>query len=377
MAEFFGVIPSKYEPTHYNIAQFIPNVDKVLGEQFALALPSQEIIIDQGATSSCVGHSLATANGVSEYQHLGKWFDFSPFFTYGDRADTDYKGVGMIPKQALARIYKAGMWFRRDFNDASEVPALFGLVADAKKANPQLVKQALNYRISGYAWLSTDDDIKIAVKNNMPVTASWQLYTTFSNTDKNGRVPVPDLEKDVKRGAHQMTIIGWTGDCWMVVNSWGNDKAFKGLYLIPFAYRPTEAWSISSTIDPYKLYAREVKLYIGQKQITIDEVTTDIDVAPFTLNDRTYVPVRVITEALGASVEWIEATEEVIVRRVNTVLKLRIGSRTINVNGSNYEMDVAPVLFNDRTMLPARFIAEHFDYKVEWHEGRQRVFITR
>ena len=377
MDKLTGVIPSQYETTHYNIAQFVPNVDKVLGERFSLNLPQQELIIDQGATNACVGHSLATANAIAEYQNLGKWFDFSPFFTYGDRGDFDYKGIGMMPKQALSCVYKRGMWFRSDFDVQTEVPMLYGFVSVAKEANPQLIKQALNYRISGYAWLSTDDDIKIALKNNMPVTASWQLYSSFSITGKNGKVPIPDPVKDVMRGGHQMTIIGWTTDCWMVVNSWGNKKAFKGLYLIPFAYRPLEAWSISSTIDPYKLHAREVKMHIGQKQIIIDDATTDIDVAPFILDGRTYIPVRVLTEALGASVEWLESTEEVIIRRAKTVLKLKIGSQEASVNGSKYMLDATPILVDERTMLPARFIAEHFDYKVEWDRLRERVTISR
>ena len=375
--EFQGVIPSKYEPSHYNIAQFVPNVDKVLGERFSLNLPQQELVIDQGETSSCVGHSLATANAIAEYQNLNKWFDFSPFFTYGDRGAKDYKGIGMMPKQALSCVYKRGMWFRSDFDKNVEVPALFELVKLTKEKNPQLVKQALNYRISGYAWLGTDDDIKIALKNNMPVTASWQLYSSFSITDKTGCVPVPNLEKDVMRGSHQMTIIGWTDDHWMVINSWGLKKAFKGLYLIPFVYRPLEAWSISSTIDPYKLHAREVKLHIGQRQIIVDDVVTDIDVAPFLADSRTYIPVRVLTEALGASVEWIEATEEVFIRRAKTLLKLKIGSPEAYVNGSKYMLDAAPVLVDCRTMLPVRFIAEHLDYSVAWDRLRDRITISR
>jgi len=67
-------------------------------------------------------------------------------------------------------------------------------------------------------------------------------------------------------------------------------------------------------------------------------------------------------------------TEETIVGAKK--LELIIGSKVIDVDGKTVENDVAPLIRNDRTMLPARFVAENLGATVEWDEEQQKVTIT-
>lgn len=57
------------------------------------------------------------------------------------------------------------------------------------------------------------------------------------------------------------------------------------------------------------------------------------------------------------------------------MLKLKIGSRIVNLDGNILHMDVEPFLKNDRTFVPVRFVAEAFGYNVEWNEALQEVTI--
>ena len=101
------------------------------------------------------------------------------------------------------------------------------------------------------------------------------------------------------------------------------------------------------------------------------------------INDRTMVPMRRIFECVGAKVEWDEETQKITAtRRVwdhwrdeTTVIEMHIGSKTMYVNGEAKEMDVAPILDGDRTLVPVRFITEAFDAKVDWDNDNQYVFV--
>ena len=55
---------------------------------------------------------------------------------------------------------------------------------------------------------------------------------------------------------------------------------------------------------------------------------------------------------------------------------LTIGSSTATVNGTEKELDSPPILINDRTMVPLRFIMENFGFDVEWSDEDQMVTIT-
>ena len=119
-------------------------------------------------------------------------------------------------------------------------------------------------------------------------------------------------------------------------------------------------------------------------KVLINGQTVMFDVSPQLINDRTMVPMRKIFEDVGAVVEWDEATQTVTAKRhtsdtwdiYTTEVKLTIGEKTIYINGVPQEIDVAPVVINDRTLVPVRFISEALGAKVEWLDESQVVKIT-
>ena len=100
------------------------------------------------------------------------------------------------------------------------------------------------------------------------------------------------------------------------------------------------------------------------------------DVDPILLNDRTMVPFRAIFENLGCTVSWNDDTETATGERNGMKIELPIGKTTVQVGGKNQVLDQPAVVVNDRTLVPLRFVSEALGASVKWLEDSQTVVIT-
>lgn len=115
----------------------------------------------------------------------------------------------------------------------------------------------------------------------------------------------------------------------------------------------------------------------AQPDITIifDGTLQEFDTQPV-LNDGTVlVPMRAIFESLGAEVQWEQDSKEVTARKGNKVISLRIGSSNAFINNKLYVLQKSPIILNESTMVPLRFVSEAFDCKVEWNQNERQVTI--
>lgn len=104
------------------------------------------------------------------------------------------------------------------------------------------------------------------------------------------------------------------------------------------------------------------------------------DVAPYIYEERTMVPLRVISENLGKKVLWDSANRSVqISDDYGSVLYLTIDKKEINDfaggNSNTIKLDVAPSIKDDRTFVPLRAIAEAFGERVDWDKDKRLVII--
>lgn len=90
---------------------------------------------------------------------------------------------------------------------------------------------------------------------------------------------------------------------------------------------------------------------------------------------RVLVPLRGVFEKLGAQVLWHPADRMVTATAANTDVRLRIGSTTAIVNGQTRTLDVAPTLVNGTTLVPLRFLSESLGAEVNWIAPSRRVEI--
>lgn len=100
------------------------------------------------------------------------------------------------------------------------------------------------------------------------------------------------------------------------------------------------------------------------------------EVVPFIESDRTFVPVRFISEAFGAEVNWNPENQEILISLDETEIKMYIKKDTYAVNGEEKQMDVAPFIKEDRTFVPIRFISEALGKSVYWDPAMKLIMIA-
>lgn len=93
-------------------------------------------------------------------------------------------------------------------------------------------------------------------------------------------------------------------------------------------------------------------------------------------DNRTLVPVRFVSEALGADIEWIALTRTVKVDYQDKTILLEVGLKQAVIGTSIITLDTKAEIVGDRTMVPLRFVSECLDAEVEWDGDEQAVYIT-
>lgn len=138
----------------------------------------------------------------------------------------------------------------------------------------------------------------------------------------------------------------------------------------------TTVWIYQSSSGQYQATTA------GTASLEIDGEAVETDVDPFILDGRTLVPVRVVSEQLGADVDWDAETQRVTITTEEKTIILTIGSATALVNGVETALpdNVAPTLAwvdgGARTMVPVRFVSEQLGADVDWDNNSRTVIIT-
>jgi hypothetical protein len=105
-----------------------------------------------------------------------------------------------------------------------------------------------------------------------------------------------------------------------------------------------------------------------------------LESSPVVLNNRTFVPIRPIIEALGGNISWDSIENKVAITLGSNTVELWIGKNIARVNGVMKPIDssgskVVPKIINGRTMLPLRFIAEALGCSVNWDGVTKKITI--
>ena len=123
---------------------------------------------------------------------------------------------------------------------------------------------------------------------------------------------------------------------------------------------------------------RQIILTIGDKNAKVFGENKANDVAPKIVNDRTMLPARFVAESLGAKVEWDETAPGIVtITKDDVKIVIYIGEEYAVVNGEKVKLDSPAFIENDRTYTPIRFISEELGAKVEWLPETQQVVITK
>ncbi len=119
----------------------------------------------------------------------------------------------------------------------------------------------------------------------------------------------------------------------------------------------------------YINYMPLIDVVVGEKKVAFDAL-------PIIRNGRTLVPLRAIFEALGAEVLWDDETKTVSAEREDIKISLKIGEATLYKNGEAVLLDVSADIIQDRTFVPLRAVSEAFDCEVLWDDEIKTATIS-
>lgn len=101
------------------------------------------------------------------------------------------------------------------------------------------------------------------------------------------------------------------------------------------------------------------------------------DVAPFITNGTTYVPIRFISEGLNiTNISWNNDSKSVTIKKDSDTLRILINKNYAYKNGTLISVPSPALIINDRTFVPLRFVSENLNANVEWQESTNTVLIT-
>ncbi|RNB59775.1 LysM peptidoglycan-binding domain-containing protein [Brevibacillus gelatini] len=109
--------------------------------------------------------------------------------------------------------------------------------------------------------------------------------------------------------------------------------------------------------------------------LVVDGRGVESDVLPLVRNGRMLVPIRVIAEATGAQIEYDAKKQRVTFDQKGKHVSLDINSRLAYVNGERVTLETPPIIVNQRTLVPLRFVSESLGYQVEWDATSSVAFV--
>lgn len=129
-----------------------------------------------------------------------------------------------------------------------------------------------------------------------------------------------------------------------------------------------------TVIEP--LSYRMISMQIDHNIAFVDGESVILDSPPVIRNGRTMVPFRFLAESLGAEVSWNGYDRMVTFTKDDTVMYLWIGNKSAIINSQMVHLDAEPVIINGRTMVPLRVISENLGAQVSW-DGMTRTVTVR
>ncbi len=128
--------------------------------------------------------------------------------------------------------------------------------------------------------------------------------------------------------------------------------------------------------DPPKTAPKvNIELTVGSKEMVANGEIQTIDVPPVVQDGRTLVPVRFISEALGAPILWDNQTKNATIIRDRNWIDLWVNNQVMVKNGVAQDLDVPPLIRKGRTLLPLRAVSQALGVEVHWDAETRKIYL--
>lgn len=118
-----------------------------------------------------------------------------------------------------------------------------------------------------------------------------------------------------------------------------------------------------------------IVMRLGSKKALVGSRTLPLDTAPYMKDGTTYLPLRFISDSIGGRISFDNASKRVSVLRAGKLVEMKIGSTDVINNGVRVAAERAPIVVNNRTLVPIRLVAEQLGLKVGWDQQTKKITI--
>jgi len=123
-----------------------------------------------------------------------------------------------------------------------------------------------------------------------------------------------------------------------------------------------------------------IRIPINSEVFTVnDQEISNPDYPPAFVDENsvTLVPLRLISDIIGAKVEWVPETKEIVISDDKKVIRLQINNKKAIVNNVEYTLTSPPVVKNERSYVPVKFVAENLEFKTDWIPETKTLVLTK
>lgn len=136
-------------------------------------------------------------------------------------------------------------------------------------------------------------------------------------------------------------------------------------------------WVITPLLAGSVVFPQLVHADNGHISVFVDKKLVEFDQNPVLFGDVTLVPLRGVFEELGAGVKWDQSTQTVTILKGENTITLKQASPDVFVNNNLQKLQTEPQLLNSRIMVPLRFISEALKAKVDWDSNNRTINISQ
>lgn len=206
-----------------------------------------DLLYDQHTYQICVPFAISVIRHIQIFKRYGYNVIPDPIHIYYNRDKDMYQGDGMVTEEVLRYITKNGI---PEISQSELIKVMkkcinseFSL-SDTYFNNSEIKDED---KIVGYKKLNSVDDIKDSILKYFAVIATVKHNEAIRNPDTNGTINYSEYETYDEN--HQVVILGWKENNWIIQNSYGKKYGLNGLAYLPMEYGLLEAYSIMDIED--------------------------------------------------------------------------------------------------------------------------------
>jgi carboxyl-terminal processing protease len=124
-----------------------------------------------------------------------------------------------------------------------------------------------------------------------------------------------------------------------------------------------------------ELFSPALTLFVGEHRSYVKGQEIALAEAPFVEGNRTYVPIRYVSESLGLQVYWNETEQVIAIGKDNQIIKMKPNSNIAVIGNQQYTFDAPIIIKGSRSYLPIRFLIELIGGQLDWIAENKQINI--